>query len=114
MKIKSIMVVSVLVLSFLTLTSVKTLQDNQTFKGVFDGHEDYGYNFIGIDADAEEYTMTFQYIDQSLLKTFNLKSEQLVGSKFNVTYTTKIEIEKDEDGNEDEVETNTIVALKKL
>ena len=114
MKTKSIVIVAVLVLVFLILTSVKRVQEKQTFEGVYDGHEDYGYNFIGKDEDGETYTMTFQVVESSLLKSFDLASETLVGAKFIVTYTTEIEVETDEDGYEDEIETNTIVALKKL
>jgi len=114
MKAKSIVILSVLFVSFIVFTSAKTAQENQIFKGVYDGHEDYGYNFVGVDKDGEEYTMTFQKIDDELLKAFDLKSETLVGSKFSVTYTTLKKMVKDEDGYEDEEETNTIMALKKL
>lgn len=114
MKTKSIVIVGVLIFSFLVLTSVKSLQDKQTFEGVYDGQEDYGYNFMGIDSEGEEYTMTFQSINDEVLKSFNLDSEELIGTTFEVTYTTEIEVETDEDGFEEETETNTIVALKKL
>jgi hypothetical protein len=87
--------------------------DTETFEGIYDGQEEYGYNFIGSDDDGE-YTMTFQDIDESLLKSFDLESEMLIGTKFKVTYTITIEVEKDEDGYEDEIETYTIIALKKL
>lgn len=36
-----------------------TVQDTQTFEGVYDGYEDNGFNFIGIDEDDDKYTMTF-------------------------------------------------------
>jgi hypothetical protein len=114
MKTKSIAIASFLMIFLFTLTSMTTTQDTQTFEGVYDGHEDYGYNFIGIDLEDEEYTITFQNIDESLLKSFDLKSDKLIGSKFTVSYTTKVETLKDEDGYEDEVEVNTITALKKL
>ena len=114
MKAKSIAVVGVLIFSFLVLTAVKSIQEKQTFEGVYDGQEDYGYNFIGLDSDGEEYTMTFQSINEDLLENFNLNSEEFIGTKFTVTYTTEIEVERDEDGFEEEIETNTIVALKKL
>lgn len=114
MKTKSIGLVSVLILSFVMLTSVNNVQEKLTFEGVYDGIEDYGYNFMGVNSEGDEYTMTFQNIDAALLESFDLKSERLVGSKFSVTYTSKIEMVKDEDGYEEEVETNTIVALKKL
>ena len=114
MKTKSIVIISVLFLSFLVLTSAKSIQEKQTLEGVYDGHEDYGYNFVGINAEGEEYTITFQKIDATVLEAFDLNSNQLVGSKFSVTYTSKTETIKDEDGYEEDVETNTILALKKL
>ena len=114
MKTKSIVTIAVLIFSFLVLTSVKRDQEKLTFTGVYDGHEDYGYNFIGQDEDGEKYTMTFQDVEASLLKSFDLSSDALIGTKFIVTFTSEIEVETDEDGYEDEIETNTIVALKKL
>ncbi|WP_179343619.1 hypothetical protein [Winogradskyella ursingii] len=114
MKTKSIAVFGILFLAFLTLTSSKDIQDKLTFEGVYDGKEDYGYNFIGMDEEGDEFTMTFQNIDAEVLKSFNLNSQDLVGSRFAITYTSVTEIETDEDGYEDEIETNTIVALKKL
>ena len=114
MKTKSIAIVSVLFLSFLAFTSVNRVQDNQTFEGVYDGKEDYGYNFLGLNSEGDEYTMTFHNIDATVLKSFDLNSDKLIGSKFSVTFFTKIIVEKDEDGFDDETETNTIVGLKKL
>jgi len=114
MKTKSGLIISFLLISFLVLTSVNKVQDTTTFEGTFDGHEDYGYNFIGIDEDDEEYTMTFQEIDKTLLETYNLNSEDLIGTKFSVIYTSKTETVKDEDGYEEDIETLTIVGLKKL
>ncbi|MGC1472906.1 MAG: hypothetical protein WA775_09965 [Psychroserpens sp.] len=115
MKTKSVFLVSFLLVTFVALTSMNTLQKQETFEGVYDGQEDYGYNFIGTyEGEDEEYTMTFQNIDASVLSSFDLKSEKLVGSKFSVTYTIKVESVKDEDGYEDEIETYTIIALKKL
>lgn len=114
MKIKSIVFISVLFLSFILLTSANTTQEKIIFEGIYDGSEDYGYNFIGVDKNGEEYTMTFHKIDDELLKGFNLKSDALVGSKFSVTYSTEIKNETDEDGYDVEIQTNTILALKKL
>ncbi|MDC1504377.1 hypothetical protein N8475_04245 [Winogradskyella sp.] len=114
MKTKSIVNIGVLIFSFLVLSSTKNSDEKQVFVGIFDGKEDYGYSFLGEDEEGDTYTMTFQNIESAALKSFNLDSETFIGSKFSVTYTTKIEVEKDEDGYEDETEINTIVALKKL
>lgn len=114
MKTKTTIVIGFLIVCFFSLTSMVTLNDSETFEGLYDGYEEYGYNFIGVDEDDEEYTMTFQEVDPVLLKSFDLKSEALVGVKFMVTYSIKTETLKDEDGYEDEIETYTIMALKKL
>ncbi|MBR9845812.1 MAG: hypothetical protein GYB35_06740 [Algicola sp.] len=114
MKTKTITMVGFLMICFFSLSSMLTVNTTEIFEGIYDGKEDYGYNFIGIDEDEEEYTMTFQEVDKSLLKSFDLQSEDLVGTKFMVTYTITTETLKDEDGYEDEIETYTIVALKKL
>ncbi|WP_431133819.1 hypothetical protein [Psychroserpens mesophilus] len=114
MKAKLITLAGFFTLCFFSLTSMATLNDTETFEGIYDGQEEYGYNFIGIDEDDEEYTMTFQNIDKSLLKSFDLQSEKLIGTKFMVTYKITTEIESDEDGFEDEIETYTITGLKKL
>ncbi|MFT5846101.1 MAG: hypothetical protein ACJARX_000449 [Psychroserpens sp.] len=114
MKTKSFTIVSFFIICFFTLTSMTIAQDRQTFEGVYDGHEDYGFNFMGIDEDDLEYIMTFQNVDESIFKTFDLNSEKFVGTKFAITYTSKIEITKDDDDYEDETEVYTVVSLKKL
>jgi hypothetical protein len=114
MRTKSVLIVSFLFMSFLILTSTRPLQDTETFEGTFDGHEDYGYNFIGLDEDKQEYTMTFQEIEKAALESFNLDSDDLIGTKFMVTYKTKKETVKDEDGYEEDLETYTILRLKTL
>lgn len=114
MKTKSIALVSVLFLSFIMLTSANNLQEKQTLTGVYDGKEDYGYNFVGVDEEENEFTMTFQKIDAELLKNHDLVSNTLISSKFLITYTTEIKNETDEDGFTEELEIYTIVGLKKL
>jgi hypothetical protein len=114
MKAKSIVIVGVLVLFSLLLTALKSIQDKEIFEGIYDGKEDYGYSFLAEDEEGEEYTIAFQNVNATILKSYDLDSDEFIGSKFSVTYTTKIEVEKDEDGYEDETEINTIVALKKL
>ena len=114
MKTKSINIIGVLFVSVLLLMSVNKLQDTETFEGTFDGKEDYGYNFIGKDSDGDEYTMTYQQVEAKVLEAYNLDSDDLIGTHFEVTYKTKKVVTKDEDGFEEENETLTIVALKQL
>ncbi|WP_188651501.1 hypothetical protein [Yeosuana aromativorans] len=90
-------------------------QASTTVEATYDGHEDYGYNFIAKHPDNdEEYTLTFQEVSDAVAKEFDLKSEALIGTKFKITYTTKIVVTKDEDNYEDENEINTITKLEKL
>ncbi len=91
------------------------IQDVKTVEGNFDGHEDYGYNFITINSDDDsERTITFQFIKDELLNQFDLKSEILIGKKFKITYQIKIKKTKDEDGFIDEEEILTITNLEEL
>lgn len=114
MKTKSIIIVSFLIFSLLTLTSVKNMQVKQLFEGVYDGRVEYGYNFEGVDDEGDKYTMTFHKIGDELLKSFNLNSEELIGTKFSVTYTTEIKNKIDENDFKVEIETVIITDLKKL
>lgn len=125
MKTKHILLVAVLSLSFLGLTSFASykhrlvlnkvrVQDTNTVKGDYDGHEDYGYNFIVVNGDGDERTLTFHNVDKSVAKTYDLESEALVGKSFEVVYTIDYETVLDENGDEEELETKTITALKAL
>ena len=96
------------------ITHAKSVSQEMNVNAIFDGHEDYGYNFIAEHSDGEEYTLTFQKVNDAILKEFDLNAEVLVGAKFKITYTTKIVVTKDADGYDDENEINTIIKLEKL
>ncbi len=116
MKTKSILFFGCVTLCFLSLSSFKSIDKNQdeiVLNATFDGHEDYGYNFIYTDADGEERTMTFQEIEESVLRSFDLNSDTLIKTKFKITYKITIEKSLDDNGNEDEEEINTIIKLEK-
>ena len=101
--------------SLLFSTTSFVIQDVNTVEGIFDGHEDYGYNFIATHADDNsEYTITFQNVNEDLLKTYDLNSETLIGKKFKITYQIKVVKTKDENGFEDEEELLTITNLEEL
>jgi hypothetical protein len=124
MKTKFLLVLSALTLSIFTLSSFKsvtTLNDVITINlqesivnATYDGHESYGYNFVGQHPDGEEFTITFQKVDEAVSKEFDLESDALIKSKFKITYKTKVVVTKDADGYEDEEEINTIIKLEKL
>ncbi|RAJ22766.1 hypothetical protein LX77_02323 [Gelidibacter algens] len=109
----------------LFLMSVKPLPSNmaivqkssQELKivGVYDGHEGYGYNFISTHKDdGSEFTMTFQKVDEAVIKEYDLDADLFLNQKFEVTYTLKTVVTKDENGFDDENEVYTITRLKAL
>ena len=122
MKTKYFVFLTLLSLTFFSFKSINSnaaksisiLQDTTTVEGVYDGHEDYGYNFIVKDSDERERTLTFQKIDKTLLNEFDLNAQTLVGKKFKVIYTTKIEVTKDSDNFDQENEIYTIIKLEKV
>lgn len=81
---------------------------------IYDGHEDYGYNFISENTSGDEITITFQEVEESVLDAFDLHSDALVGTQFKISYTTEMLVVKDADGYDDENEINTITKLEKL
>lgn len=114
MRTKTAIIASFLIVCLFSFTSMISANSAETFEGVYDGHDDYGYNFMGIDEEFEEYTMTFQKIDDTLLKSFDLKSDKLIGAKFSVTYASQLETEMDAEGYPYDAKIHTIIALKKL
>ena len=118
MKTKFIILINLL---FFSLTSLASTIENNSFQeinvieGVFDGHEDYGYNFITVHTDdGSEHTITFQKINEELLNQFDLNTETFIGKIFQITYQIKIKKTKDENGFEDEEEILTITNLEEL
>lgn len=122
MKAKFIMAVPVFCILFTSVTNVQTessryssVQQESIIVGVYDGHEDYRYNFITTRKEnGSEYTMTFQKINEDVLKEYDLDAELFLNQKFEVTYTTATDVDLDENGLEDEVEIYTIIRLKAL
>lgn len=125
MKTKNVILLSGLAISLFVFSGFKadTFFKNEavivnqevfTVTAVYDGKEDYGYNFLIKDKDGDERTLTCHEAEEAVLKAFDLKSETLIGAKFKVTYTQVIKVSQDEDGNEDEDEINTITKLEKL
>jgi hypothetical protein len=114
----TVVLVGVLMLALTSFSSVTNnklaLQDGLIITAVFDGAEDYGYNFIYTNDEEDERTITFQIEDEAILKAFNLKSDALIGTAMKVTYNSVIKIETDEDDFEEEVEVNTITKLELL
>ena len=121
MKSKKIIQVVLVAVFMLALSSFKgetiiagSSQDSNTITAIFDGAEDYGYNFIFTNDDEDESTITFQNVSEDALKAFDLKSDTFLGVTMQVTYTTVIETEEDSDGFESETEVLTITKLQKV
>jgi hypothetical protein len=124
MKTKFLLAISAFSMLFFTFSSFKSVTISNDIVAVnlqesivnatYDGHESYGYNFIGKHTDGEEFTITFQKVNEAVSKEFDLESDALIKSKFKITYTTKVTVTKDADGYEDEEEINTIIKLEKL
>jgi hypothetical protein len=120
MKTIYLVILTFFIMPLFSFTSLKmdepilVSQDTTIVEAVYDGHEDYGYNFIAKHSDDEEYTLTFQKIDETVSQEFDLNSNAFIGVKFKVSYKTKTIITKDSDGYEDENIVNTITKLEKL
>lgn len=123
MNTKNIMVF-VLMFMVLSANAFSNLKDNKQDKkkvttvGVFDGYDiDDGYSFlINIDPDDEFSgdTIFIMEITDEVLKTVNLKSKDVIGKRFEITYEiTEIE-EEDENGFLEVYETYKLVQIKKL
>ncbi|WP_179333569.1 hypothetical protein [Winogradskyella costae] len=86
--------------------------------GVFDGYDpDDGYAFlINEDSDDEdsEETVYFADISEAALKSINLKSKDMVGKRFEITYEITEFEEVDENGYTEVYETYKIVQVKKV
>lgn len=87
-----------------------------TVKGTFDGYdEEDGFAFLieNKEDETEDYTF-FEAALPEALKTADLKSDKLIGKKFEITYqVSEYEVE-DEYGNTETYEKFTIVKLKQL
>ena len=123
MNTKNIMVF-VLMFMVLSANAFSNLKDNKQDKkkvttvGVFDGYDiDDGYSFlINIDPD-DEFSGDTIYIAETtseVLKMVNLKSKDVIGKRFEITYEiTEIE-EEDENGFLEVYETYKLVKIKKI
>lgn len=116
------MAIPILCLFLMSVTPIKAdltiayanLQELK-IEGIYDGNEGYGYNFITTHKDdGSEFTMTFQKINDAVLKEFDLDAELFVNQKFEVTYSVDTVVTKDENGFDNEEEVYTITHLKAL
>lgn len=84
---------------------------NQTVTGVYQGEEDFNYQF-SVTQNGKSSTMTFHYVNDEVLDKYDLDTEDFIGETFAITFEKSIEVYEDEDGNEEETEVLTILDLK--
>jgi len=118
MNTKKIVVLSGLMMIFLSLSSFTTVldskssihmvedQDGLVLYAAYSGKDDTGYNFVAKDRNGNEQTVTFQKATDAVLAAFSLNDDSLMGVNFKITFN------KDLDTSDDE--TNTITKLEKL
>lgn len=114
----TVLILSVLVFSAKALTTNKTIlqdKDTETVRAVFDGYDpDYGYSFLITSEDDDEEIVYFTDITEEALKSVNLKSDDVIGKRFEVTYEITEYEEEDENGYIEVYEKYTITKLKAL
>jgi len=92
-------------------------QDTETIMATFDGYdEEDGYAFLvqGEDDEDDEDIMYFYEVTEEVLKTVNLKSDDLIGERFQITYKIETYEEEDEYGYKETYEKYTIVKIVKM
>lgn len=92
-------------------------QDTEIIVATFDGYdEEDGYAFLvaGEDNEEDEDIMYFYNITPEALKVANLKSDDMIGKRFQLTYTIETFDEEDEYGYTETYEKYTIIMIKKM
>ncbi|MAB47506.1 MAG: hypothetical protein CMC05_02635 [Flavobacteriaceae bacterium] len=92
-------------------------QDTETIMATFDGYdEEDGYAFLvqGEDDEDDEDIMYFYEVTEEVLKTVNLKSDDMIGERFQITYKIETYEEEDEYGYKETYEKYTIVKIVKM
>lgn len=115
MNTKKIIVLSGLMLVFLSLSSFKSItnnvnesiinvetQDGLVVYATYKGKTDAGYNFVVKDRNGGEQALVFKNVDTAVLADFDLNTKTLVGTILKVTF------------NKGANETNTITKLENL
>ena len=116
-----VFICSIVVFSANALLEKKTkTQDKRkvTATATFDGYDaEDGYAFIiqEDEDDAEsEITMFFTEISETALKAVNLKSDEMIGKRFQITYEVTEYEEEDDNGYVETFESFKIIEIKKL
>lgn len=116
----TVFVLMVMVLSANAFSITNDIRQDKmsiTTAAIFDGYDaDDGYAFI-IKSDDEEESdeiMYFKEMTDEALKAVNLKSKDMIGKRFEITYEITEHEEEDENGYIETYETYKILKLRKL
>ena len=115
----SVFVLTIMMFSANALLDKKvTLQEKEIEKvvAVFDGYDpDNGYAFlVKDDVEGDEEVLYFTEITDEALKSVNLKSDEFIGKRYEITYEITEYDEEDENGYVETFEEYTIVKIKAL
>lgn len=114
----AVVILSVFIFGANALTKNKsTLQDKETetVNAVFDGYDaDNGYAFLIVGEEYDEEIVYFNAITEEALKSVNLKSDDFIGKRFEITYDITEYEEEDENGYIEVFEHYTITKVKAL
>ncbi|WP_138435136.1 hypothetical protein [Winogradskyella algicola] len=122
MKNRQFIVLVFLVMAFSVNAIIDTNKNNQeqenvTIKGTFDGYdEEDGYAFLiaGEDDEEDEDIIYFYNVTAEVLKAVNLKSDDMIGKRFQITYKIETYEEEDEYGYKETYEKYTIIKITKM
>lgn len=90
-------------------------QNEVTAKAVYDGYFEgiYSFTIEGGDEFVEQ-TIEFDEVPNSVLKEYNLETDDYVNQHFSITYLMETEKMEDENGLEEEWTIFKLTSLKKL
>lgn len=99
---------AILISIFLMMTTMTglTVQETESMAGTFNGYEDSIFSFT----DTDGYSMEFHHVSDEAKATIDLTDDQYIGKLFQVTFTSEIEM----DDEDEEIAINTITAIKIL
>ncbi len=97
-----------------SFTNVVSAQEEITTKATFKGFDGVSYIFTTVATkDVPSKTISFIDIDEDISKTYDLSSKAFKGESFLITYMVAMQSLEATDGSREDIETFTLVALKK-
>ena len=114
-QVLSVVVLAIVMLGANALTLKKAVpqnKENVKIIAIFDGYDaDDGYAFIITNEDEDEEIVYFSKITDAALKSVNLKSDDKIGKRFELTYEITEYEEEDENGYIEVYEEYTITNI---